>query len=1024
MRSHPDDYRTPLPGRDAHVRADRLRADEQRRALQLRRMDANGFALLAVGCGTSPYEIRRRRPPTTAEAADRARPHALSQGRPDRALAARRGRAAGPAGRELQARLHARACWPRSSSASRPASPTRTCCPIPPPLLGGQGRRPGRLRRDATATGGFPSGRVFFDPDADIANPATPPRRSSRTPASTSSCRARFRDPVPRQRQHRELVDLRRLRPAAWTRDALATRPWRTRRHGSDRSNDYRVLQPRLVTDPNRNRTAVAFDALGHGGRHGGDGQGRGRTVEGDSLDGFDADLTAGAISTHSSPNPLADAARHAAAARPRASSTTSIATSARRTSPTRSRRRRHAGARDPRQRSGAGAADQRSSISFSYSDGFGREIQKKIQAEPGPVPMRDADGEIVVGADGQPQMTPNDVSPRWVGSGWTIFNNKGKPVRQYEPFFSRHAPLRVRRADTGVSPVLFYDPVERVVATLHPNHTYEKVVFDPWQQTTYDVNDTVAADGAQTGDPRTDPDVAGYVREYFKTQPADLADLARAAHRQAGWAPHEQRRRAEGRRPRRHAHHRAPRHAGPPLPDRRAQQVRAQRRGRSIEDKFATRVELDIEGNQREVAIDAQATRVVMRYDYDMLGNRIHQASMEAGERWMLNDVAGKPIRAWDSRGFTASALTYDALRRPTGLFVTRERRGAAGRAHRLRREPGRRRSNHRAARVYQVFDGAGVVTSEAYDFKGNLLREPARAAARDYKQRGRTGCRTRAAERRQLHQPHDLRRAQPPGHRHRAGRQRLSAHLQRSQSARQGGREPARRGGRPRRSSPTSTTTPRASASGSTTATASATTYEYDPLTFRLTHLKTTRPAGPDATASQLFQDATVVQDLRYTYDPVGNITRIEDAALKTDLPRRPAGRAGRRLHLRRHLPPDRSHGPRAHRADGVRLRPAERQLPRLSVRRASGASERPAGAAQLHRALRVRRGRQLRASCATAPTAAVGRARYDYDEDSLIEAGKQSNRLTRTTVGNGLNRVETYTYTTPTATTCTAA
>ena len=31
-----------------------------------------------------------------------------------------------------------------------------------------------------------------------------------------------------------------------------------------------------------------------------------------------------------------------------------------------------------------------------------------------------------------------------------------------------------------GVSPILFYDPAERVVATLHPNHTYEKVVFDP----------------------------------------------------------------------------------------------------------------------------------------------------------------------------------------------------------------------------------------------------------------------------------------------------------------------------------------------------------------------------------------------------------------------------------------------------------------------------------------------------------------------------------------------------------------
>ena len=30
-----------------------------------------------------------------------------------------------------------------------------------------------------------------------------------------------------------------------------------------------------------------------------------------------------------------------------------------------------------------------------------------------------------------------HDVSPRWIGSGWTIYDNKGQPVRQYEPFFS-----------------------------------------------------------------------------------------------------------------------------------------------------------------------------------------------------------------------------------------------------------------------------------------------------------------------------------------------------------------------------------------------------------------------------------------------------------------------------------------------------------------------------------------------------------------------------------------------------------
>src|SRR5262249_51279886 len=55
----------------------------------------------------------------------------------------------------------------------------------------------------------------------------------------------------------------------------------------------------------------------------------------------------------------------------------------------------------------------------FIYSDGFGREIQKKIQAEPGPVPRRDASGKILVGADGQPLRTANDVSPRWASSGW-----------------------------------------------------------------------------------------------------------------------------------------------------------------------------------------------------------------------------------------------------------------------------------------------------------------------------------------------------------------------------------------------------------------------------------------------------------------------------------------------------------------------------------------------------------------------------------------------------------------------------
>jgi len=128
------------------------------------------------------------------------------------------------------------------------------------------------------------------------------------------------------------------------------------------------------------------------------------------------------------------------------------------------------------------------------YCDGFGRVIQHKTQAAPGPV------------TDAGPT-----VSPRWVGSGWTIYNNKGKPVRQYEPFFSATHRFEFART-VGVSPVLFYDPLDRVVATWHPNDTYTKVVFDPWGQASWDANDTA------TLDPRADADVRALMTGYLAT--------------------------------------------------------------------------------------------------------------------------------------------------------------------------------------------------------------------------------------------------------------------------------------------------------------------------------------------------------------------------------------------------------------------------------------------------------------------------------------------------------------------------
>jgi len=43
------------------------------------------------------------------------------------------------------------------------------------------------------------------------------------------------------------------------------------------------------------------------------------------------------------------------------------------------------------------------------------------------------------------------------VASGWTIVNNKGLPVRQYEPFFTRTHRFEAA-VQAGVSPIVCYD--------------------------------------------------------------------------------------------------------------------------------------------------------------------------------------------------------------------------------------------------------------------------------------------------------------------------------------------------------------------------------------------------------------------------------------------------------------------------------------------------------------------------------------------------------------------------------------
>ena len=149
------------------------------------------------------------------------------------------------------------------------------------------------------------------------------------------------------------------------------------------------------------------------------------------------------------------------------------------------------------------------------------------------------------------------------------------------------------------------------------------------------------------------------------------------------------------------------------------------------IEEAHRSWVVLDIQGNRRQVFDEREKPdstlerRLVVKYDYDLLPTQIHQSSMEAGERWSLNDVAGKPLYSWDSRDHQFRT-SYDRLRRPIGVYL---RDGIAAEAKigataYGESQPSPETKKTWRCQAHQVSDQAGVATTDLCDFKGNVLR------------------------------------------------------------------------------------------------------------------------------------------------------------------------------------------------------------------------------------------------------------------------------------------------------------
>jgi len=419
----------------------------------------------------------------------------------------------------------------------------------------------------------------------------------------------------------------------------------------SSAMNDYRTLSPVLLRDPNLNRAAVETDELGlliKSAVMGKEGAG-----EGDNL----ADPTARMEydlfnwQNHQKPNYI------------------------------------HTFIREKH-----GPINPRWQESYAYSDGSGNVIMTKAQAEPGKAKKWNTVTK---------QVEDIDANPRWVGNGRTILNNKGNPVKQYEPYFSDTHEYESEDAlvETGVTPIIYYDPVGRNKRTEYPNGTFSKIEFDAWYSESLDVNDTVK--DSQWYIDRGSPDPT------LNTEPTD-------PEQRAAWL--------------------AAKHYNTP------ETVHTDSLGRTIHaitnygNGKTTSVysESDLAGRYTKV-FDQLGINVSETYT-NLLGATIYGKSVEKGERWILTDVVGRLVKIWDN-DVRELRSTYDKLHRPVSTFV-KENGNETLFGHVVYGDIlADAVQRNMKVRAYQLYDQAGAVTLKNVDFKGNVT-EVERKLTKKYNQ------------------------------------------------------------------------------------------------------------------------------------------------------------------------------------------------------------------------------------------------------------------------------------------------
>ncbi len=461
---------------------------------------------------------------------------------------------------------------------------------------------------------------------------------------------------------------------------------------------------------------------------------------------------------------------------------------------------------------------------SYTYSDGLGRELQTKVQAE---------DGKAwYINEQGIPD-EENDCSTRWTSTGRSIYNNKGKVVKQYEPWFSNtHKYVsETLLNEFGQTPVMYYDPLGRVYHTQLPDRSFTRVEFSPWHQENWDNNDTLL-------DKDEDDQ---YICQWYTERVIETTDH-----------------------PEKETAVQAALHAGTP------QIQHFDNLGRMFltvddngtEGQYQVRQKLNIQG-QPMVVKDAKG-RDMTTNSYNLLGEPIYTYNIDSGRRWQLTDVAQKPMAQWNNRQHK-TINAYDELQRPISVSLHSD--GAIQKVEKT--VYGSMSSNNTNGQIIELYDQSGKKTIPSYDFKGNMLYLNHQMSI-DYKNilNWNTSPDLSSEIFSQsfvydaMNRPVELSKPDDTIEQFTYNKAGLLETVKAMVKGEDG---------------VFAVTNINYNEKGQRTGiyygNGSKTRYDYDEETFRLKRMLTTRNMGSD-----------ILLDLNYIYDPVGNITEVDDPAQET--------------------------------------------------------------------------------------------------------------------------------------------